>query len=284
MSLLSFLKQNDRMAYSNLKITAEALSVREQLMLDPAEPIGNINKFVSDIGHEYYELEFGDNFSAYCTHISDDRFAIVMNLKHNWNENFRRFTICHEIAHLTLIEHRAALCIGRLGKSTPEFQSFNELEREADYFAINLLVPRHGLDLFVSGKAFTFETLLEISVFFGVSILAAAFRFVELTDIPCSLISVDATTGFIKYEKRSRVFNELGKTEFLYGQRVSIKTNIHDVIQTSPNKFPYIQEVDLMDWYPEFKKRGKCIESINPLPYNKTYIVLLELIEDFEDG
>lgn len=271
------------MAYSDIHIAAEALSLRDQLGLSVNDPVGSIDDLASEIGYEIFERSFGDNYSAFCMNIRDDKFAIVLNSDHHWNERFRRFTISHEIAHLTLIEHRAALHIGRLGRSSPEFQSTHTLEREADFFAINILAPRRAFELATVGKNFSFESISEVSDYFNISILAAAFRFVELTDLTCSLVTVDASSGLIKYEKRSKAFQGLGNPEFLNGKKIPARTNLHDVFKSSLGSHHYTEFVDLIDWYPEFKRRAICTESIMPLAYNNTYVVLIELQEDFDD-
>ena len=270
------------MAHTNIEIIREANGLREMIGLTPKEPIVNIDESISNIGFILAEENFGDNFAAFCTHLERDRFAIVLNKDQQWNENFRRFTISHEIGHLTLIQHRAALQRGNLEKSLPEFQIYTPIEREADYFAINFLAPRQAFEHASKLKDFSFESLFEIGNFFGISVLATAFRFVELTDLPCSLISVDVATGKIKYEKRSSEFRGLGFAEYLFGKRIPPRTNCYDVLRSSKDVFPITEQVNLIDWYPDFGEKIECTESILQLGYNNTLVVLLVLNEDIE--
>ena len=271
------------MAHPNLEIIGQAMGLREMIGLSPTDILTNIEGAVSDIGYILAEESFGDRFSAYCTYLENEKFAIVLNRDHDWNENFRRFTISHEIGHLSLIQHLAALQKGNLHKSQPEFQTIDPIEKEADYFAINFLVPKQAFEAVAQFKNFSFKSLLEIGEHFEISILASAFRFVELTDLTCTLISVDVSTGRVKYEKRSREFKDLGYAEYLYGKKVPPRTNTYDVLKAPPATYPYTDEVNLIDWYPDLKKKAYCTESIMHLGYNKTLVVLLELNEDLEE-
>lgn len=271
------------MAHSKIEIISQAMGLREMIGLSPTDIVANIEECVSDMGYILAEKSFGDGFSAFCAYLENDRFAIVLNADHDWNENFRRFTISHEIGHLNLIQHLATLQKGNLQKSQPEFQNMNSIEREADYFAINFLAPKIAFEKKAQFKAFSLDTILEIGQHFGISILASAFRFVELTDLTCALISVDVTTGKIKYEKRSISFQELGYAEYLHSKKIPSGTNMFDVLKSNPKSHPLTDEVNLIDWYPDLKKNANCTESIMHLGYNNTYIVLLELCEDIDE-
>ena len=271
------------MAHTKLEIIGQAMGLREMIGLSPTDIVADIEVSVSDIGYILGEKSFGDRFSAYCTYLENEKFAIVLNTDHDWNENFRRFTISHEIGHLNLIQHLAALQKGNLYKSRPEFQTIDPIEKEADYFAINFLAPKAAFEKATQFKDFSFDSILEIGEYFGISILASAFRFVELTDLTCTLISVDVSTGKVKYEKRSREFEDLGYAEYLYGKKVPPRTNTYDVLKAPPVTYPYTDEVNLIDWYPDLRKKANCTESIMHLGYNNTLVVLLELNEDLED-
>ena len=250
------------MAHTKIEIISQAMGLREMIGLSPTDIVPNIEDSVSDIGYILAENSFGDRFSAYCTYLENDKFAIVLNTDHDWNENFWRFTISHEIGHLNLIQHLAALQKGKLQKSLPEFQSMNSIEKEADYFAINFLAPKVAFEKVTHFQNFSFDSILKIGKHFGISILASAFRFVELTDLTCALISIDASTGKVKYEKRSHEFEALGYAEYLYGKKVPPGTNIFDVLKSNPASFPQTEKVNLIDWYPDLKNKAICTESI----------------------
>lgn len=271
------------MAHTNIEIIGQAMGLREMIRLSPTDIVPDIEAVVSEIGYILGEESFGDRFSAYCTYLENEKFAIVLNTDHDWNENFRRFTISHEIGHLNLIQHLAALQKGNLHKSRPEFQTFDPFEKEADYFAINFLAPKASFEKASQSKGFSFDSILEIGEYFGISILAAAFRFVELTDLTCTLISVDVSTGKVKYEKRSREFKDLGYAEYLYSKKVPPRTNTFDVLRSPPSTYPYTDEVNLIDWYPDLRKKANCTESIMHLGYKNTLVVLVELCEDLSE-
>lgn len=271
------------MAHTDIEIVGQAMGLREMIRLSPQDPIGSIYEAASEIGYEIAEIHFGDRFAAFCRPLGNDRFAIVLNKDQDWNENFRRFTISHEIGHLNLIQHLAALQRGDLEKSLPEFQTTKPIEHEADYFAISFLAPRIAFEKIAKFKNFSFDSLFEIGEYFGISILATAFRFVELTDLTCSMIAVDVKTGRVKYEKRSQEFRDLGYAEYLYGKKVPPKTNTFDILKSPQLSYPFTDQVNLIDWYPDFGRKAECTESIFHLGYNNSLVVLLELNEDLEE-
>lgn len=271
------------MAHKKLDIIREATFLREMVPVSLNDPVGDIIDTASKIGYEIHEIRFKYKFAAFCKAFSNERFAIILNKNQIWNNNFLRFTIAHEFGHLSLLEHRAALQRGDLDKSRPEFQSNKPMEVEADYFAINFLVPKQAFESVAQFKNFSFESLLEIGEHFEISVLATAFRFVELTDLTCTLISVDISTGKVKYEKRSREFEDLGYAEYLYGKKVPPSTNTYDVLKLPLQNYAITDEVNLIDWYPDLRKKANCTESIMHLGYNNTLVVLIELNEDLED-
>jgi len=95
------------MSIPEIRLANEARGLREQLGLDQLTPIGDIVQLVKDSGHHIVEKSFGNQFSAICMHQDQNRFLIVLNTDQMWNEHFKRFTIAHELGHITLIEHLA---------------------------------------------------------------------------------------------------------------------------------------------------------------------------------
>lgn len=114
----------------------------------------------------------------------------------------QRFTIAHELGHFIL--HR---------KSQPTFNCSKEsiysgsdglmkLEREADDFASNLLMPGNLLRQKIEGQEIDFRLLGKLAKEFGVSLEAMCIRFVKYTEQRAVLIYWD--NGFMKYLWRSK--------------------------------------------------------------------------------
>ncbi|MBL0027537.1 MAG: ImmA/IrrE family metallo-endopeptidase [Rhodanobacteraceae bacterium] len=114
-----------------------------------------------------------------------------------------RFTVAHELGHFVL--HRALQsrfeCDNR-GVTSGQFDGRN-IEREANEFASNLLMPLDLLRrLLGDQRKVTLHLLSDIARTFEVSFEALCLRFIEATDQRAILIHWDQ--GFLKYQRASR--------------------------------------------------------------------------------
>jgi len=106
------------------------------------------------------------------------------------NEGMVNFTIAHELGHYFLDGHAEALFPDGDGlhQSSGPFRSSDPREREADHFAVGLLMPE---TLFVrairsAGDGLSaIETLAETC---GTSLTATAIRFANLADGPVAMV------------------------------------------------------------------------------------------------
>jgi hypothetical protein len=113
----------------------------------------------------------------------------------------RRFTIAHELGHFVL--HRAKKLSFKCDKESVHLgldQSAN-IEREADEFASNLLMPGDVLRDLLADRKINLRVLSEVAQTFGVSFEALCIRFIKYTPLRAILIHWD--NGFLKYEWRS---------------------------------------------------------------------------------
>jgi Zn-dependent peptidase ImmA (M78 family) len=100
-----------------------------------------------------------------------------------------RFTLAHELGHYFIDEHRNALAAG-LAPSHPSFAEYESsllVEREADHFASNLLMPESRFRKASRSKAAGFASILHLADQFGTSITSTALRYVKLDLVPCAL-------------------------------------------------------------------------------------------------
>jgi hypothetical protein len=114
-----------------------------------------------------------------------------------------RFTIAHELGHLIL--HRAQQIrveCDKGGVTSGQFDDRN-IEREANEFASNLLMPIDVLRrLLGDQRKVTLHLLSDVARTFQVSFEALCLRFVEATDQRAILVHWDQ--GFLKYQRPSR--------------------------------------------------------------------------------
>jgi Zn-dependent peptidase ImmA (M78 family) len=118
------------------------------------------------------------------------RFCIYCNTARARVPERVRFTVGHELGHFFIDEHREALLSGSVKEhgSFCDFRSKNPVEREADFFASNLLMPPSRLERELARLPVSIETVLRVARRFQTSLTSAAVRIVELNRGICALV------------------------------------------------------------------------------------------------
>jgi hypothetical protein len=156
--------------------------------------------------------DFGDEFDGQLEYHRDhDRFLLFFNTKYDSGEPAgehhprTRFSIAHELGHFYIDEHRLFLTRGGSGHiSKSEFLSSLPVEREADNFAANLLMPKRLLMPEVNKSQLNLTRLRWLADRFQTSLLSTAIRCVKLSPFPCSLIAL--SQGAIAWRFTSQGF------------------------------------------------------------------------------
>lgn len=110
----------------------------------------------------------------------------------------RRFTVAHELGHFVL--HRLAQPKFNCDKESvySGIATLKTIEREADDFASNLLMPGNMLRDRIDGKRIDIHLLGDLAKEFGVSLEAICIRLIKLTEQRAVLVYWD--NGFLKYQ------------------------------------------------------------------------------------
>ncbi|MGY8904456.1 MAG: ImmA/IrrE family metallo-endopeptidase [Burkholderiales bacterium] len=110
----------------------------------------------------------------------------------------RRFTVAHELGHFVL--HRATQATFNCDKESvyTGIDTLKAIEREADDFASNLLMPGNMLRDRIDGKRIDIHLLGALAKEFGVSLEAMCIRLVKYTEQRAVLVYWD--NGFLKYQ------------------------------------------------------------------------------------
>lgn len=113
----------------------------------------------------------------------------------------RRFTIAHELGHFIL--HRGQRQNFSCDKESvySGIDTIRLIEREADDFASNLLMPGDLLREWISNQSIDLHVLSAIAKRFQVSFEALCIRFIKFTTQRAILVYWD--NGYLKYEWRS---------------------------------------------------------------------------------
>ena len=153
-----------------------------KLPVDPLEVAGKRNISVSaknshESGVSGFLMKVGDNFGiGYATHLD--------------NPGFINFTIAHELGHYFLPGHVDHLFRNgdQIHASRGGFISEDKYEKEADFFAAELLMPADlfGAALRVAGEGFAAITVLAKKC--NSSLTATAIRYCQLTDMPAAVL------------------------------------------------------------------------------------------------
>lgn len=94
------------------------------------------------------------------------------------NEGRRRFTLAHEFGHYIL--HREQQALFECGGTNSPDGVDPAIEKEADVFAATLLMPLDDFRDQVSGEQPSFELFSHLAERYGVSLTAAALRWIEI--------------------------------------------------------------------------------------------------------
>lgn len=151
--------------------------------------------------------DYGDCFDG-MLEFKNGRFHIYINNYGFPKSDRTKFTFAHEIGHFYISEHASALINGQAPahSSFTGFKSDNIIERQADHFAANLLMPKNLLlRVYRRKRKFEFETILEIKKKFGVSQLAALYR-VFILDLHPLLIVKSKNGKVLGYPMRNEGF------------------------------------------------------------------------------
>ena len=170
---------------------------------------------------------------AYSTHID--------------NAGFQRFSIAHELGHYFCPGHPEALFDDRNNTHySNALTSHNQYEKEADAFAAGLLMPTKSCKLIMRKNDDGLKSITAISKACETSIIAAAIRYVNLSDIPCAIIvSINNTIDYCICNE------ELMKTEgYAHPQKKSILP-VESLINLKriTNNLASKSEASSMNWF-----------------------------------
>ena len=140
-----------------------------------------------------------------------DKFYMHINTARNNSEyNTKgRFTLAHELGHYFIDHHRRAMLSGSMKPHIHRYEPFGKneewlIEREADEFAANLLMPTALFKSEFSSMVFSGELVKSVALKFNVSFSACAIRYMRLSLIP--LMLVFAKEGKVKWQMHSADF------------------------------------------------------------------------------
>jgi Zn-dependent peptidase ImmA (M78 family) len=144
----------------------------------------------------YYKNAFDGMLEYY-----EKRFHIYCNLSRveRYDSPRAHFTLAHELGHYFIDEHRNALQSGFAPAhlSVCEYESDNLVEREADWFASNLLMPRPYFLQLAKDSALGMQGILTLQRHFQTSVTSTALRYAQMGLVPCLVMKWDFQRGLV---------------------------------------------------------------------------------------
>jgi len=133
---------------------------------------------------------YGDCFDGLLEHQSG-RFHVYANLdrlEHS-DSTRARFTLGHELGHYFIDEHRNAMAAGLPPHpSVCEYESDLLVEREADHFSSNLLMPATRFRRMAQRVPSGMQGILSVANEFSTSVTSTALKYVKLDIVPCLVL------------------------------------------------------------------------------------------------
>ncbi len=197
---------------NNEYVTAENKQDIEELASGIAERYSNQSLLNPEVIADAYRVtysygDYGNDFDGMLEH-SFGEFHIYVNIKDDSLKNTARtrFTFAHELGHYFIDHHRNALAQGLVIShySKTGFISENLVEREADFFASCLLLPKKKILAECFRIKLSFEQIVLLSKKFQASITATVIRLAEIKVYP--LMIVYSTPNSIKWQSHTEEF------------------------------------------------------------------------------
>ncbi len=227
----------------------------------------SIESYVHHIGGILrHEKDLPDDEPGYSFENNGKHFVCV-NKKDS--EKRRRFTACHEIAHIVLglpSEH----------SSIPSWSYVKRPKNEilCDVFAAELLLPKQLFEPMVQEEQIGFPAIDELGRRFLASTTATGSRYAMVMDAPCAFVLSEK--GVIRYASRSKSLREAGGW---IPPRIEVPPESLSAALRTSGSATGPKEVAADVWFSDWRRGGVVLEEAR---YLKSWDQTLTLLW-FED-
>lgn len=190
---------------------------------------------------------------------------IVINPDIN-NEGRKRFTIAHELGHLVL-HHGIQYCRER---DLNLFFTKNDIERQANLFASEILLPKFNLKKILHKNEITFDLIIDISKKYNASLIATAIRLVSLCDDPVALF----------YHEKGKIKWTVSSLECMYNVEKYFAHSLPIIDKCNKENIVAKGYVDISNWF-DTNDDIKCFEETMYFSNLGSYLTIAK-IEDYE--
>lgn len=181
-----------------------------------------------------------------CFPMSDGSYRICVNA--NDSIERRRFTICHEIAHIVLglkSDHR-----------TQAWTSSRPLpERLCDLFAAELLLPAALFKPAAEAAPTSFASIEALAKTFEASVTATGSRYADSVTTPCAFVL--SHQGKVVYASRSKAFRD---ARAIIPRHMELPSASVSAVSRAGTSSP-TGEIDAADWFDAWEHGGTLLEE-----------------------
>jgi Zn-dependent peptidase ImmA (M78 family) len=173
-----------------------AREVRHKLGL--SGPI-DVTEVATDLGVETYEEDLDGPDGVL---LKVDGTSVILINSNCTYQTRKRFTVAHELGHFYMPHHNLDKFMCTM-KDAPRYVSDSKLEREADAFASELLLPLRELENELRCPP-SIDVVARVADLYGTSLTATALKVVKATCEPVAVIL--SSNGNVEWVSRSRSF------------------------------------------------------------------------------
>lgn len=233
--------------YSN-EIPADVLNiiVQEKIILQP----------LLNCSEKYGRIEF----------LKDEEIFVIYGAELNpvYENSIIRFSLSHELGHYFIKKHRLLLLKGVSHDSKSGFICDNKLEKEADEFASNLLIPQEYFNQKIKGKKYlNLHEIKDISNECKASLTCSAIKYIKSDVEVCAVVISNDTGDVIKYWPSQSAHNI--KLSWLGQKRIPPSSPTYKASQNIGVDNIFEARTFIDSWYSERKVTGEIWEQAYPL-------------------
>ena len=147
----------------------------------------------------------------------------------NSNQSYfprKKFSVSHELGHFNLdVDYGKPKSFKCSSKMIEGFNKNDNIELRADQFASELLIPKTLVKSLYNFEEPSWDSIIEVSNSFEVSLMSSAFKYMSLSKIPCCLIvSKDNMIQFYRPSKDFRYGLQMKDSRILSSDSFAYKS------------------------------------------------------------
>ncbi|MCO5168167.1 MAG: ImmA/IrrE family metallo-endopeptidase [Planctomycetes bacterium] len=225
--------------------------------------------------------DFGGLFDGRLEYEPRTGFVLYVN-EQGRSSARQRFSVGHELGHY--YRHRESfLAGGGTHNSKVDFVRDRQEEREADYFASALLMPKALVQPLLNRGPPELRQALQIAEQFEASVTSAVLRVVRLSHFPCAVVV--STAGRVEFAWRSPILYEARIGYLEKGLPIG-KSTLTGRVGGKVGIEPQSEDCRLSTWFDhDLEEDPELLEEVVDLgPRTLTFLSLEEdALEELED-